>query len=118
MAAAKAANAHDFIVQKPDGYDTQVGERGQSLSSGERQRAAVAAVLPGTPRLVLLDEPTRGMDAGARGALVRLIDRLREHGAAIVIATHDAELRAAVADTVLMVAAGKVSAVADEALHR
>jgi len=90
----------------------------RDLSSGERQRAAVAAVLPGTPRLVLLDEPTRGMDAGARGALVRLIDRLREHGAAIVIATHDAELRAAVADTVLMVAAGKVSAVADEALHR
>jgi len=94
------------------------GRYPRDLSSGERQRAAVAAVLPGTPRLVLLDEPTRGMDAGARDALVRLIDRLREQGSAIVIATHDAELRAAVADRVLMVAAGQVSAVADEALHR
>jgi energy-coupling factor transporter ATP-binding protein EcfA2 len=90
----------------------------RDLSSGERQRAAVAAVLPGTPRLVLLDEPTRGMDAGARDALVGLIARLRDRGSAIVIATHDAELRAAVADRVLMVAGGKVTAAADEALHR
>jgi energy-coupling factor transport system ATP-binding protein len=90
----------------------------RDLSSGERQRAAVAAVLPGTPPLVLLDEPTRGMDAGARDALVRLIARLRDAGSAIVIATHDAELRAAVADRVLMVAGGKVTVTADEALHR
>jgi energy-coupling factor transport system ATP-binding protein len=93
------------------------GRYPRDLSSGERQRAAVAAVLPGTPRLVLLDEPTRGMDAGARAALVRLIARLRDGGAAIVIATHDAELRAALADRVLMVAAGRVAAVADEAVR-
>lgn len=90
----------------------------RDLSSGERQRAAVAAVLPGTPRLVLLDEPTRGMDAGARAALVGLIARLRDRGSAIVIATHDAELRAAVADRVLTVAGGKVAAAVDEALRR
>jgi len=94
------------------------GRYPRDLSSGERQRAAVAAVLPGTPRLVLLDEPTRGMDAAARDALVGLIARLRDHGSAIVIATHDAELRAAVADRVLMVAGGTVSPVADEAHHR
>ena len=91
------------------------GRYPRDLSSGERQRAAVAAVLPGTPRLVLLDEPTRGMDAGARDALVRLIVRLRDGGSAIVVATHDAELRAAVADRVLTVAGGTVAPAAVEA---
>jgi energy-coupling factor transport system ATP-binding protein len=81
----------------------------RDLSSGERQRAAAAAVLPGSPDIVLLDEPTRGMDTAARDRLIRVIGRLREQGAAVVIATHDAGLRAAVADRILMVAAGHVS---------
>jgi energy-coupling factor transport system ATP-binding protein len=84
------------------------GRYPRDLSSGERQRAAVAAVLAGSPGLVLLDEPTRGMDARAGEALVRLATRLRERGAAVVIATHDSDLRAAVADRVLMVAGGRV----------
>jgi energy-coupling factor transporter ATP-binding protein EcfA2 len=84
------------------------GRYPRDLSSGERQRAAVAAVLAGSPGLVLLDEPTRGMDARAAEALVRLATRLRERGAAVVIATHDSDLRAAVADRVLMVAGGRV----------
>jgi energy-coupling factor transport system ATP-binding protein len=75
----------------------------RDLSSGERQRAALATVLPGTPGLVLLDEPTRGMDAAARKALVGLVARLRDRGAAIVLATHDADLRAALADRVVRV---------------
>jgi energy-coupling factor transport system ATP-binding protein len=80
----------------------------RDLSCGERQRAALAAVLPGKPELVLLDEPTRGMDAAARAALVRLVSRLRDQGSAIVLATHDQELRAALADRVLQVSAGNV----------
>jgi energy-coupling factor transport system ATP-binding protein len=84
------------------------GRYPRDLSCGERQRAALAAVLPGTPGLVLLDEPTRGMDADARNALVRLIARLRDSGSAIVLATHDSGLREAVADRVLNVAGGKV----------
>jgi energy-coupling factor transport system ATP-binding protein len=75
----------------------------RDLSCGERQRAALAAVLPGTPGLVLLDEPTRGMDEAARSALVELVARLRDRGAAIVLATHDADLRAALADRVVRV---------------
>jgi energy-coupling factor transporter ATP-binding protein EcfA2 len=78
----------------------------RDLSSGERQRAALAAVLPGAPRLVLLDEPTRGMDVAARNALVRVVARLRDGGAAVVLATHDAELAAAVADRVIHVEGG------------
>jgi len=83
---------------------THVADRyPHDLSSGERQRAALAAVLAGSPKLVLLDEPTRGMDAGARTRLATLITNLREAGAAIVLATHDAELRDAVADRVVEV---------------
>jgi energy-coupling factor transporter ATP-binding protein EcfA2 len=80
----------------------------RDLSCGERQRAALAAVLPGKPRLVLLDEPTRGMDAAARDALIRLVAGLRDGGAAIVIATHDAGLRAVLADRILNVVGGRV----------
>ena len=89
----------------------------RDLSSGERQRAALATVLPGMPRLVLLDEPTRGMDAVAREALVGLVARLRDQGASIVLATHDADLRAAVADRVVRVADGKVLDATPQAVH-
>ena len=86
----------------------------RDLSCGERQRAALAAVLPGRPRLVLLDEPTRGMDASARDALIGLVAKLRDGGSSIVIATHDAGLRSAVADSVLQVAGGRVSRLSAE----
>jgi energy-coupling factor transporter ATP-binding protein EcfA2 len=81
----------------------------RDLSSGERQRAALAAILAGSPQLVLLDEPTRGMDAFARGALTRTIERMRDRGAAVVIATHDTDLCARVADRVLHVGNGRVT---------
>jgi energy-coupling factor transporter ATP-binding protein EcfA2 len=88
---------------------TSVAERyPRDLSSGERQRAALAAVLPGTPGLVLLDEPTRGMDAAARARLIKLVARLRDQGAAVVLATHDAELGAALADRTVKVDGGRV----------
>ena len=87
------------------------GRYPRDLSCGERQRAALAAVLPGRPDIVLLDEPTRGMDAAARAALVGLVSRLRDLGSAIVVATHDAELRAALADRELRVSDGKVTQV-------
>lgn len=82
----------------------------RDLSTGERQRSALAAVLPGSPALALLDEPTRGMDARARDALVRLVADLRDRGAAIVIATHDVELAAALADRVVTVSGGRAIA--------
>jgi energy-coupling factor transport system ATP-binding protein len=90
------------------------GRYPRDLSTGERQRAALAAVLVGAPMLVLLDEPTRGMDAFARVALQRLVERLRDRGAAVVLATHDADLTAALADRVVRVAEGRVAEVAVE----
>jgi energy-coupling factor transporter ATP-binding protein EcfA2 len=88
---------------------TSVADRyPRDLSSGERQRAALAAVLPGAPGLVLLDEPTRGMDAAARARLIGLVARLRDRGAAVVLATHDPELRSALADRTVNVSGGRV----------
>ncbi|HET6310624.1 MAG TPA: ATP-binding cassette domain-containing protein [Candidatus Nitrosotalea sp.] len=100
---------------EPDVILTQLGlahlagRYPRDLSTGERQRAALAAVLPGKPALVLLDEPTRGMDDAARDALTRLIAHLKESGSAIVLATHDQDLRNALADRVLRVSSGKVT---------
>ncbi|HEV2029434.1 MAG TPA: ATP-binding cassette domain-containing protein [Candidatus Dormibacteraeota bacterium] len=97
------------VILQELGLLAVAGRYPRDLSCGERQRAALAAVLPGRPELVLLDEPTRGMDAAARNALVRLVSRLRDQGSAVVVATHDAELRAALADRVLRVSGGKVT---------
>ena len=80
----------------------------RDLSTGERQRAAIAAVLAGAPRIALLDEPTRGMDDAARDALCRAIGRLRDAGGSVVIATHDKNLVAALADRTLTVGGGLV----------
>ncbi len=78
----------------------------RDLSTGERQRAAIAAVLAGRPRIALLDEPTRGMDGAARDALCGAIQRMRAAGSSIVIATHDKNLTAALADRTVAVGAG------------
>ncbi len=77
MAAAKAANAHDFIVGKTDGYDTKVGERGQLLSGGERQRIAIARAILHNPRILILDEATASVDTDTekqiQDAIVRMV---------------------------------------------
>ena len=75
----------------------------RDLSTGERQRAAIAAVLAGSPHIALLDEPTRGMDDAAREALCSVILRMRASGCSIVLATHDRNLAAAVADRTIAV---------------
>jgi ABC-type sulfate/molybdate transport systems ATPase subunit len=78
----------------------------RDLSSGERQRAALAAVLAGSPSLALLDEPTRGMDGAARAALGRLLAGLRRRGTSVVLATHDSDLAAEVGDRVIRLESG------------
>jgi energy-coupling factor transport system ATP-binding protein len=73
----------------------------RDLSTGQRQRAALAAVLAGSPALVLLDEPTRGMDGAARAALTAALTRIADRGGSAVVATHDSQLVAAVATRVV-----------------
>jgi energy-coupling factor transport system ATP-binding protein len=82
----------------------------RDLSTGERQRAAIAAVLAGAPHIALLDEPTRGMDDIARDALCNVILRMRNNGCSVVLATHDKNLAGAVADRVVAVGSGSVRA--------
>jgi energy-coupling factor transporter ATP-binding protein EcfA2 len=81
----------------------------RDLSSGERQRAALAATLAGAPTLVLLDEPTRGMDTAARSSLVAAVEALTAGGSAVVVATHDATLAAALADRTILLGGGRVT---------
>jgi energy-coupling factor transport system ATP-binding protein len=84
------------------------GRYPRDLSTGQRQRAALAAVLAGSPALALLDEPTRGMDGDARAALGALLADLRRRGTAIVVATHDHDLAAEIGDRVVLVEGGGV----------
>ncbi len=81
----------------------------RDLSSGERQRAALAATLAGAPTLVLLDEPTRGMDTAARRSLVAAVEALAAGGSAVVVATHDERLAAALADRTILISGGSAT---------
>ena len=86
--AAKVANAHDFIVNMPLGYATMVGERGVTLSGGQRQRIAIArAIVRNTP-ILILDEPTAGLDAASERSVMEALEKLMAGRTSIVIAHH------------------------------
>jgi ATP-binding cassette subfamily B protein len=109
MAAAKAANAHDFIVQKPDGYDTKVGERGQSLSGGERQRVAIARAILHNPRILILDEATSSVDTDTEKQIQDAIARLIKGRTTFAIAHRLSTLRNA--NRLVVLKDGKVAEV-------
>jgi subfamily B ATP-binding cassette protein MsbA len=86
--AAEQANAHEFIVTMPDSYATMVGERGATLSGGQRRRIAIArAIVRDTP-ILILDEPTAGLDAASERLVTEALERLMKGRTSIVIAHH------------------------------
>jgi ATP-binding cassette subfamily B protein/subfamily B ATP-binding cassette protein MsbA len=94
-AAAVAANAHDYVSRLPQGYDTVVGERGATLSGGEKQRLSIARAFLKDAPVLILDEPTSALDARTEGALLEALERLMEDRISFVIAHRLSTIRRA-----------------------
>ncbi|MCL2740867.1 MAG: ATP-binding cassette domain-containing protein, partial [Oscillospiraceae bacterium] len=107
VAAAKMANAHDFIMKFPDGYDTVIGRGGRELSGGEKQRVSIARAILHNPRVLILDEATSAVDTETEGLIQDAIDKLIKGRTTIAIAHRLSTLRNA--DKLVILDGGKVA---------
>ncbi len=106
LRAAQAANAHEFVVRKPDGYDMQVGEQGNKLSGGEKQRIAIARAILHDPKILILDEATSSLDTPTEAKIQQAIARLVQGRTTFAIAHRLSTLRSA--DRLVVLDAGRI----------
>jgi ATP-binding cassette subfamily B protein len=106
VAAAKAAQAHEFIMEMADGYDTIVGERGITLSGGQRQRVAIARALLLDPRILILDDSTSSVDTQTEYLIQQALDRVMDGRTTFVIAQRLSTVRRA--DQILVLDQGRI----------
>lgn len=105
-AAARAANAHDFIAKLPAGYDTIIGERGATLSGGERQRLSIARAMLRDAAILVLDEPTSSLDSQTEQSILEALERLMDGRTTLIIAHRLSTVRRA--DRILVLCGGQV----------
>jgi len=106
VAATKAVGIHETILSFPKGYETLVGETGQALTGGQRQRIAIARAIYGDPVYLVMDEPNASMDDAGEAALMKLIKALKLKKTTVIFTTHRLKLLA-VADMMLVLKNGQ-----------
>jgi len=116
IAAAKAANAHDFIARLSEGYDTRVGERGLTLSGGERQRISLARAFLKDAPILILDEPTSAVDPGTEAAIIESFDRLITAHTSFIIAHRPSTIRHC--DQIIHIEGGRLLSIGPAAAAR
>jgi ATP-binding cassette subfamily B protein len=107
ITASKIANAHDFIIKFPDGYDTKVGENGHTLSGGERQRISIARAILHNPRILILDEATASLDTDVEQQIQEALGRLVKNRTTFAIAHRLSTLKNA--DRLMVIDKGKIA---------